>query len=144
MSNTATVGDRTEDFDEGAAITPEDFDAEVRLFLESRAPKRPETRFEWGEGSDNVSLFPELTPDEEVARLAVARAWRQDLFDAGLGWITGPPEFGGRGLPREYQRIYDAAAAEYQTPSLAVYAIGLGMVAPPSSPTPPHRCAMPT
>jgi alkylation response protein AidB-like acyl-CoA dehydrogenase len=129
MSNTTIAGDRTEGT-EGTTMTLDDFDAEVRAFLQSRAPKRPETKFEWGEGSDNVSLFPEMTPDEETARLAVARAWRQDLFDAGLGWITGPPEFGGRGLSREYQRVYDTAATEYLTPSLAVYAIGLGMVAP--------------
>jgi alkylation response protein AidB-like acyl-CoA dehydrogenase len=52
------------------------------------------------------------------------------VFDAGFGWITGPPEYGGRGLGREYQRIYASMAADYRAPSMAVYGIGLGMVAP--------------
>jgi alkylation response protein AidB-like acyl-CoA dehydrogenase len=52
------------------------------------------------------------------------------VFDAGFGWISGPPAYGGRGLPREYQRIYAGVAADFRTPSMAVYGIGLGMVAP--------------
>ena len=52
------------------------------------------------------------------------------MFDAGFGWITGPVEYGGRGLPAEYQRIWSRVAADYQTPSLSIYGIGLGMVAP--------------
>ncbi len=59
----------------------------------------------WGQGSDSVSLFPERTPEQQAADLAEARAWAQVVFDAGFGWITGPPAYGGRGLDREYQRI---------------------------------------
>ena len=52
------------------------------------------------------------------------------MFDAGFGWISGPTEYGGRGLPTEYQRIWGRVASNYRTPSLSVYGIGLGMVAP--------------
>jgi acyl-CoA dehydrogenase len=111
-------------------ISPQQFELEARSFLDANAPRRPEETFVWGEGSDNVSLFPERTPEQDVADLAAARAWAQKVFDAGFGWITGPPAYGGRGLPREYQRIYAAAAADYRTPPMGVYGIGLGMVAP--------------
>ena len=84
----------------------------------------------WGQGSDSVGLFPERTPEQDAADLAAARAWAQTVFDAGFGWITGPPAYGGRGLRREYQRIYATVAADYRTPSMSVYGIGLGMVAP--------------
>jgi acyl-CoA dehydrogenase len=114
----------------GEKVDPERFEQEARDFLESHAAKRPEETFVWGAGSQNVSLFPEKTPEQDVADLAAAREWAQTVFDAGFGWISGPPAYGGRGLPREYQRIYSSVAADYATPSMAAYGIGLGMVAP--------------
>jgi acyl-CoA dehydrogenase len=108
----------------------EQFEAEARAFLDAHADRRPPEAFVWGEGSDSVSLFPERTPAQQAADLAAARTWAQTVFDAGFGWITGPPAYGGRGLPRDYQRAYAAVAADYRTPSMAVYGIGLGMVAP--------------
>jgi acyl-CoA dehydrogenase len=114
----------------GGEIGPERFEQEAREFLESHATRRPEETFVWGSGSQNVSLFPEKTPEEELADLAAAREWAQTVFDAGFGWISGPPAYGGRGLPQEYQRIYSSVAAEYATPSMSAYGIGLGMVAP--------------
>ncbi len=111
-------------------ITPEQFELDARAFLDGHAAKRPQETFVWGQGSDSVGLFPERTPEQDAADLAAARAWAQTVFDAGFGWITGPPRYGGRGLGREYQRIYATVAADYRTPSMAAYGIGLGMVAP--------------
>jgi len=114
-----------------AEITPERFETDARAFLDAHATRRtPEDDFVWGEGSDSVSLLPERTPEQDRADLARGRAWAQTVFDAGFGWISGPPAYGGRGLPREYERIYGTLSAEYETPSLSAYGIGLGMVAP--------------
>ena len=112
------------------APTLEDFEADARAFLDANAEKRPEETFVWGQGSDDVSLFPEKTHEQEVADLAVSRAWAQTVFDAGFGWITGPTEYGGRGLSSDHQRIWARVAADYRTPSMSIYGIGLGMVAP--------------
>ncbi len=106
------------------------FEAEARAFLDAHAPKRPPDTFVWGEGSDHVGLFPERTPAQAEADLAQARSWAQTAFDAGFGWITGPPAYGGRGLSRDHQRVYNAVAGDYRIPSQAVFGIGLGMVAP--------------
>jgi alkylation response protein AidB-like acyl-CoA dehydrogenase len=131
MTNTATAGERGPGDDgQGAPPTPEQFEAEVRAFFEANAERRGEESFVWGKGSDVVGLFPERTPAEEADDVAAARAWARTRFDAGFGWITGPPRYGGRGLPRPYQRVYDGVAKEYRTPSMSVYGIGLGMVAP--------------
>jgi acyl-CoA dehydrogenase len=111
-------------------ITAEQFELDARAFLDAAAPKRPLETFVWGQGSEQVGLFPERTPDQQAADLAAARTWAQRVFDAGFGWITGPHPYGGRGLPREYQRIYATIAADYKMPSMSVYGIGLGMVAP--------------
>jgi alkylation response protein AidB-like acyl-CoA dehydrogenase len=113
-----------------AGVSLEQFEAEARAFLDGAAPKRSDETFVWGHGSDNVGLFPERTPEQEVADVAAARAWAQTAFDAGFGWITGPPAYGGRGLSREHQRAFQNLASNYQLPSMAVYGIGLGMVAP--------------
>ena len=110
--------------------TPEAFEAGARAFLEANAERRPVETFVWGQGSDDVSLFPEKSPEQEAADLAVSRAWAQQVFDAGFGWITGPTEYGGRGLTSDYQRIWGRVASEYRTPSQSIYGIGLGMVAP--------------
>jgi acyl-CoA dehydrogenase len=116
--------------DQSEVITEEQFEIEARAFLDGHTERRSQETFVWGQGSDSVGLFPERTPEQDAADLAAARTWAQTVFDAGFGWITGPPEYGGRGLGREYQRIYASMAADYRAPSMAVYGIGLGMVAP--------------
>ena len=51
------------------------------------------------------------------------------LAEAGLAGITWPPEYGGRGLPGRFQRIYDREAKSFQVPPRALE-IGLGMCGP--------------
>ena len=111
-------------------VSVEGFSADARAFLDSHAEKRPEETFVWGEGSDDVSLFPEKTPEQTLEDLAKARTWAQTVYDAGFGWITGPTTYGGRGLTNDHQRAYNAIAGDYLTPSQSIYGIGLGMVAP--------------
>jgi acyl-CoA dehydrogenase len=110
--------------------TEEAFATEARAFLDAHLDRRPEAHFAWGEGSDDVSLFPERSADEEAAELEAARTWARTAFDAGFGWITGPEAYGGRGLTRGHQRVYQAVAHGYQVPSQSPFGIGLGMVAP--------------
>jgi acyl-CoA dehydrogenase len=113
-----------------AQISEADFEHEALAFLEASASFRVEVTQAWGEGSDEVSVLPERTPEEERADLDAARAWAQRRFDAGFGWLTGPEALGGRGLPRAYQRLYDGLEGGYDTPSMSPFGIGLGMVAP--------------
>ncbi|HEY7946059.1 MAG TPA: acyl-CoA dehydrogenase family protein, partial [Acidimicrobiales bacterium] len=111
-------------------ISEQDFERAATSFLEANAKPRVEARQSWGEGSDQVSVLPERTLEEELAELKAARAWGQKRFDAGFSWITGPVEYGGRGLSRDFQRSYDAIEAGFETPPMSAYGIGLGMVAP--------------
>jgi alkylation response protein AidB-like acyl-CoA dehydrogenase len=111
-------------------ISVKEFEAEALAFLEQAAERRAEVRHHWGQGSDQVALLPERTVEEERAEAAEARAWAQKRFDAGFGWITGPPRYGGRGLSRDHQRAYESLEAQFATPPMTVYGIGLGMVAP--------------
>lgn len=111
-------------------ITEKEFELEALQFLEANCRQRVEEHHAWGEGSDQVSLLPERTLQEELADLDAARAWAGKRFDAGYGWITGPVAYGGRGLDRSYQRLYDSLESRFATPPMTVYGIGLGMVAP--------------
>ena len=112
-------------------ISIEDFQAEVTRFLEANAAKKEdEKKFVWGEGSDKVAMFEERSREHELAGLAKAQEWRAKRYDNGLGWITGPEEYGGRQLSAAHQRAYDALEARYDAPNQSFFTIGLGMVAP--------------
>ncbi len=130
MASALTSQDESTQDDPAHTITVDQFEHDARAFLEGHADKRPAETFSWGRGSDSVSLFPERTPEQETADLEAARSWAQAEFDAGFRWITGPPAYGGRGLPRHYQQLYASLAGAYRIPSMAVFGIGLGMVAP--------------
>jgi alkylation response protein AidB-like acyl-CoA dehydrogenase len=109
-----------------------EFETECHGFLRSCAPRRTAERqaFRWGVGPDQVPVFDEVDRDAERAEVVAVRAWRAALWSAGLGWITGPIEFGGRGLASSYQRIFDMVAREYDVPGNGKLTVSLGMVAP--------------
>ncbi len=111
-------------------ISEEEFAARARHFLEANAEKRVARETSFGEGPDEVSVLPERTPEEDAAEVRAAKEWAAKVFDAGFGWITGPPAYGGGGLPGSFQRIYSKLEAGYETPSQAPRLIGLGMIAP--------------
>ncbi|MBW3556318.1 MAG: acyl-CoA dehydrogenase family protein [Actinobacteria bacterium] len=111
-------------------ISERQFREEALDFLSANTVPRQAEKTGWGEGSDRVGLFPDKTLEEDLAEVAEARDWRRRVYDAGFGWITGPPEYGGRGLPTSYQRIWAELEARFDTPSQVPFGIGLGMVAP--------------
>ena len=91
-----------------ADVSVEEFSAEVSAFLDANAKRKVEEHkpFVWGEGDDDISLFEETDRETEQRELAEAKAWRAKRYDAGLGWITGPKEFGGRELSQAHERAY--------------------------------------
>ncbi len=117
----------------GQDVTLDEFEEEVTAFLDDNAERRAseaDARFVWGEGDDSVAMFEEIDPDEERRQLAAAKQWRATRFDAGLGYITGPEEFGGRELSSAHERLYSRLESRYETPNMSFFGIGLGMVAP--------------
>src|SRR5688572_26586013 len=95
----------------------EEFRTEALAFLDANAERKPEdTKFVWGEGDDDVAMFEEVDPEEERRQLADAKAWRAKRYDAGLGYLTGPAEYGGRELPGSYERLYGTLESKYVVP----------------------------
>ena len=112
-------------------VSLDDFRTEVTAFLDAKAaPKPAATEFVWGEGSDDVALFEEVAPEEEARQLAEAKAWLATKAEAGLHWIDGPTELGGRGLSRAHAQAYRSLESTYDVPKQNFFGIGFGMVAP--------------
>ncbi|WP_421120583.1 acyl-CoA dehydrogenase family protein [Aquihabitans daechungensis] len=112
-------------------LTLDEFKAEATTFLEAHAtPKPAATEFVWGQGDDDVALFEEVSPEEEARQLADAKAWLGTKAAAGLHWISGPTDLGGRGLPAAYEHAYRSLESGYQVPNQSFFGIGFGMVVP--------------
>lgn len=111
-------------------ITEQEFIEEARTFLDANAERRQEAKRPWGEGSDEVGIFTEHTPEQDRAQVGAAKALRAKVYDAGFGWITGPRKWGGRELPTLFEKAYRSLESQYETPSEAAFGIGLGMIAP--------------
>jgi alkylation response protein AidB-like acyl-CoA dehydrogenase len=114
-------------------VSVEAFRSECEAWFAAHySPREQLTRpkFAWGEGSDDVSLFEEAPADVSEREVAAARSWRGALAAAGLAWITGPVEHGGRGLSTAHQRAFDDVQRGYDVPGNRLLMISLGMVAP--------------
>ncbi|MBA3742849.1 acyl-CoA dehydrogenase family protein [Sporichthya sp.] len=112
----------------------EEFAAAARAWLAERYPAAPASegkrRFVWGEGSDEVRVFQEPDPATEADALAGIRRWRAGVWEGGYGWITGPTEYGGAGLPGAYQGAFEQVSRQFDVPGDSSLTIGLGMIAP--------------
>ena len=117
--------------DVGAVPTLEQFGAEVEAFLGANAERTAGSDdFVWGKGDDDVAALEEMDPETEREQLGRAKEWRARRFDAGFGYLSGPVEYGGRGLPAEYEELYDTLEADYAVPNQSYLGVGLGMTAP--------------
>ena len=113
--------------------TMEEFSAEVRAFLDASAERRPDPAqaVQWGVGEDRIAYFSTDPPDVDKANVRRARQWQRLRYDAGFGWISGPVEFGGRGLSTAHDLVYDTIESGYDVPDTGVLSvIGLGMIGP--------------
>ncbi|GAB2483487.1 acyl-CoA dehydrogenase family protein [Jatrophihabitans fulvus] len=105
-----------------------DFAAEALRFLTAHAPPRAEQAVRWGQGDERLTLFHETSGEQERAEVDAARAWQRLRWDAGFGWISGPPEHGGRGLPDSYERLYRMLEGAFDVVDMSPLRIGLGTV----------------
>ncbi|MFC4948282.1 acyl-CoA dehydrogenase family protein [Pseudonocardia sp. GCM10023141] len=106
------------------------FAVKVLEFLDGHAPRRVTAEAAWGSGPENLALFHETSDVEERREADAARDWQRLRWAAGFGWITGPPEFGGAGLPVGHDRLYRLLEAAFAVPDLNPIRIGVGTVGP--------------
>jgi alkylation response protein AidB-like acyl-CoA dehydrogenase len=108
------------------------FAQQARAFLDAHAVRAtPRAGFRWGEGDDRVPYFSADPPQVEERKLQAARDWQRTRYRCGFGWISGPPEYGGRGLTPVHDLIYDSVESDYDVPDTGTLSvIGLGMIGP--------------
>ena len=110
----------------------EAYAAEARAWLEGTTRPRSEGELSgWGQGSDDVSVFHDLSDEAEAALLDELMAWQRERYDAGYGAITWPVDLGGAGLPPAYEQAYEEQEAGFVTPdSHETFSVTHRLVAP--------------
>jgi alkylation response protein AidB-like acyl-CoA dehydrogenase len=84
-----------------------------------------------GAASDDVSVFHDLTYEEEARLLQDAMRWQQTKFDAGYGAITWPAEFGGSGLPAEFEQVFHDEERGFKVPQThETFSVTVRLIAP--------------
>jgi len=106
------------------------FAAEAVDFLSARLPLRLPAGEGWGIGNERLALFHETTEAEELAEVRAAQDWQKLRWEGGFGWISGPAEFGGRGLPWDYEGLYRRIESAFDVPDMSPLRIGIGTVGP--------------
>jgi alkylation response protein AidB-like acyl-CoA dehydrogenase len=105
------------------------FTSEVEQFLSRRLPRRQDTVEPAGAHQVIEVHGLELRPEQDAAKaVEEATRWQAERFDAGLGWITGPRRYGGRGLTVEFERVYRDREAAYMAPDLTPLNVGTKML----------------
>jgi alkylation response protein AidB-like acyl-CoA dehydrogenase len=115
-----------------AALSLDEFELQAQRWLKANAtPRRTSSSAAWGEGSDDVSVFHDLTHDEEVSHLGRAMEWQQRKFDAGYGALAWPSEFGGADLGEEYELAFRALEEQFELPAAhETFSVTLHLIAP--------------
>ncbi|SOD74678.1 alkylation response protein AidB-like acyl-CoA dehydrogenase [Jatrophihabitans sp. GAS493] len=108
-------------------IDLETFCQQAEEFISAHYPRRSARA-----GSEHaaVAVIPERSAAQEAAELPEAIQWRKTTFDAGFGWIDGPAEFGGRGLPPSYADAYRQLERRYAVPDEGYTRFSVGILCP--------------
>jgi alkylation response protein AidB-like acyl-CoA dehydrogenase len=67
--------------------------------------------------NNDVTVFHDLSTEEESAVITAAAQWQRRKVEAGYGAITWTDRFGGAGLSSEYERAFLLAEGAYATPA---------------------------
>jgi alkylation response protein AidB-like acyl-CoA dehydrogenase len=98
-------------------LSPEDaaFQEEVRSWLASHREQIEHTRaIDWEEGGEAFERY---------------RAWERTLFEAGLGAVAWPKEYGGRGASLMQQALFTEEYVKAKAPD-RINRLGLGLLGP--------------
>jgi alkylation response protein AidB-like acyl-CoA dehydrogenase len=100
-------------------MEPADLDRyakECRAWLAERWAAKAQPDAQWGEGSDDVSVFHALSHDDELALIRAGMAWQAEKYAAGYGAIAWPEAYGGAGLTPAHERIFRREEAGFAVP----------------------------
>jgi alkylation response protein AidB-like acyl-CoA dehydrogenase len=107
-----------------------EFTGRALAFLEQHVPRRTAEQVNTGlDFLDRpVSLFSSRASEQDTIKRA--KAWRATKYDAGFGWLSGPTEYGGGGLPALFEAAYDQLESQFDCPEDDPFTPGLEFVGP--------------
>ncbi|WP_420419852.1 acyl-CoA dehydrogenase family protein [Pacificispira sp.] len=95
-----------------------EFEHEFSLWLESNKPEDPGYRL--------PETFMEVSTDAQFHFLS---AWQKKVAAAGFIGVSWPRDYGGRGLPQDFQRVVDSELRRQRAP-IVMNTIGLNWAGP--------------
>ena len=119
--------------------TVEEFTAEAADWLREHATPRPVTttagdgadRLAWGDGDFSVSVFHDMSFDEESDLLERLRSWNRLKATQGYHAVRWPVAQGGLGLTAAHARAYSRLERGYEVPdSHELFSVTVGLMAP--------------
>lgn len=105
------------------SVEESEFRAEARLWLTANAKPHASPPIA------PSAIVAEWSTEEEVEKLAEARAWQRQKFEAGWAGVAWPAEYGGRGGTPVQQVIFDQEESDFDVPRDALI-VGLGWCGP--------------
>jgi len=89
----------------------EEFRARLEAWVPANLPRQEP-------GVDHMAKRRSMNEEEEVAEVQRHRDLQRTLWDGGFAGICFPAEYGGLGLPYEYQLAFNEVVVGYETPAL--------------------------
>jgi alkylation response protein AidB-like acyl-CoA dehydrogenase len=124
------------DIQERPAVDPdisvEDFTAQATEWFEANATRRSAAGagLVWGEGDFDVSVFSDMSFEDERAHILSIAEWVQKKATRGYHAVDWPVEYGGLGLSRAHARALGRIERQYQSPgSHELVSVTVGLVA---------------
>ena len=115
------------------SISVDDFVAEATAWFEQHATRKTRVSegLAWGEGEFDVSVFADMTFEEERDHIAAITAWIQQKATVGYHAPDLDPSYGGLGLSRKHARALGRVEREFVSPGRhELVSVTCGLVAP--------------
>jgi alkylation response protein AidB-like acyl-CoA dehydrogenase len=112
-------------------ISVDDLVAHARVWFDEHAVRRPTSEAElgWGEGEFDVSVFSDMSFDDERDHIRRIAEWIQTKATRGYHAVDWPVEYGGLGLSRAHARALARLEREYESPgSHELVSVTVGLI----------------
>ncbi len=134
QATSTSTQDTAKDTAKDGVQTVEEFTAEATRWLSENGEPRQETPSEpaaWGDGEFSVSVFHNMTHDQEMSHLEQLRTWNQRKAERRYHAITWPQKYGGLGLTVAHARAFSHLERGYVVPdSHELFSVTVGLMAP--------------
>jgi alkylation response protein AidB-like acyl-CoA dehydrogenase len=113
-------------------ISVEEFSEQATAWFEANAERRSTSTggFVWGEGEFDVSVFSDMSFEDERDHIHAIAEWIQRKATMGYHAVDWPVEYGGLGLSRAHARALGRVERQFESPGThELVSVTVGLVA---------------